>query len=397
MLTLLCLLPGCQFGLEQLILEDGPRGGSGDTSIDETDTDTDADSDTDTDSDTDSDTDTDTDADTDSELLNVRDVTPAYGTTVGGTQVVITGGPFDSSATIRFGTAVATRVSVSANEIVVQTPAQTAEGMVDVSVTTSDGTGALTSGFTYYEDGTDTYGLIGSMEWVHYVGSYWSGTDEGSASFYLTPPTDIDYWELYSRTLDSCGSEYVGPDLYYYEPALSSASLTLPSGGTLAFPWDTTTTTFAARAVTSAQYVQGGSYDLDPMQPDGFPLFDVPNVLTLPSSFTVSAPAMSGGTPPNLTRSALNLTWSGSGGDAMVAILALRNAAQDDWDETITCAMRDDGSFTVPSATWNRWTSARYVDILIGRVKMASGTIPYNNADSGFAGIYWNYGLGRTQ
>jgi hypothetical protein len=268
-----------------------------------------------------------------------------------------------------------------------------------VSVTTDGGAGTLTSGFTYYEDGTGKLGIIGSMEWIHYVGSYWGGTpsDDGSASFFLAPPTDIEYWELYSRTLDSCGSEYVGPDLYYYEPALSSASLTLPTGGTLRMPWDTTNGTFAATAVSSAQYVQGGSYDLDPMTPDGYPLFDVPDVLTLPSSFSVSVPNIGGGTPPNLTRSGFNLAWNGSGGDAMVAILALRNADQTDWDETLTCAMRDDGAFTVPSATWTRWTSGRYVDILVGRMTMPSGVVPYNNADSGFAGIYWNYGLGRTQ
>jgi hypothetical protein len=63
----------------------------------------------------------------------------------------------------------------------------------------------------------------------------------------------------------------------------------------------------------------------------------------------------------------------------------------------VTCAVRDDGSFTVPSSAWSSWTTGRYVDIVVGRARMPSGTIPVNNADSGVAGVYWVWGLGRMQ
>jgi hypothetical protein len=409
-LVLLLPLAGCSFGLELLVDEDEPRGGGGDTSVDgdadtdtDSDTDTDADSDTDTDTDADSDTDSDTDpdTDTDADLLRVSSVSPAYGTTAGGAEVVITGGPFDNTAAIRFGTAVATRISVSSNEIVVTTPRQSAEGQVDVSVETSSGSGTLTSGFTYYEDGTGKVGIVGSMDWFHTVGTYWSSTptDTGSALFFLSVPATLQYWELFAPTLDSCRSEYsYSGSISYYEPALANAALSIPTGGTLTLPWDAAQGAFYDPVINSAQFVQGGTYDLQSMTPDGFPTFAVPDVLTVPSSFTVTGPNIAGSTPPNITRSAFNISWTGSGGDAIVLYLGKRDSTgATPWDELVTCAVRDDGSFTVPSSTFSSWTTGRYVDIVVGRMKLPTGTIPYNNADSGFAGIYWVWGLGRMQ
>ena len=125
---------------------------------------------------------------------------------------------------------------------------------------------------------------------------------------------------------------------------------------------------------------------------------DLPDVLDLPSSFNVSQPNMSGSSIPSVSRSAFNLTWSGSGGDFMLAYLAKRPSdASTNWEEVVTCAMTDDGSFTVPSSAFSSWTSSRYVDVVIGRVTMPGGIVPYNDANVGFAGTYWVWGLSRMQ
>jgi len=34
---------------------------------------------------------------------------------------------------------------------------------------------------------------------------------------------------------------------------------------------------------------------------------------------------------------------------------------------------------------------------LVGRATSGLGTVPYNNADSGYVGIYWLYGAGFTR
>ncbi len=84
----------------------------------------------------------------------VGSVSPTGGTTAGGTAVTITGTNFVAGATVSFGGAAATNVSVaSATSITADTPADTpahAAGTVDVVVTNPDlQSGTLASGYTY--------------------------------------------------------------------------------------------------------------------------------------------------------------------------------------------------------------------------------------------------------
>jgi plastocyanin len=77
-------------------------------------------------------------------------VSPGSATTAGGTAVTITGTGFAAGATVSFGSAAASSVSVaSATSITATTPAGAA-GAVEVTVRNADGlTGRLASGFTY--------------------------------------------------------------------------------------------------------------------------------------------------------------------------------------------------------------------------------------------------------
>lgn len=397
------LLAGCGFGLVlDTGLGDGPGGGPGDSGTPDDTGDTD---DTNGGGDTDSgggggDTDTDTDTqDPGDDVVAVESVEPGYGTTAGGVEVTIRGGPFDSATRVSFGGTLGTVTSTSSSQLRVVTPATSTEGEVDVVVTTSGGSGTLTSGFMYFEDGTGKAGVVGALYWVDQVGTYWSGApqDWGSAWFIFTPPTDLEYWELYAPSLDSCDSDYVwNGDLYYYETGLSSVNLDLATGGTLAFTWDgTEDLAFEVADLPNNRYTQGQSYDLPTISPTDMPSFAMPDIVQAPSSFSVSTPSIGGANPPALSRS-LSLAWSGSGGDAMIAILELLTASGA-VAETVTCAMRDDGSFTVPSGTWTAWAPDRQLNVFIGRAKTGTGTVPFNNAESQFAGVYWVYGAGITQ
>src|SRR5205807_1874786 len=77
-------------------------------------------------------------------------VNPNAGSTTGGTSVTITGSNFLSGASVKFGTASATNVSVvNATSITANTPANAA-GAVNVTVTNSDGQNAtLNNAYTY--------------------------------------------------------------------------------------------------------------------------------------------------------------------------------------------------------------------------------------------------------
>ena len=97
----------------------------------------------------------------------VTNVSPGTGLTSGGTVVTITGSGFTGATGVFFGGAPATSFTVDNDTtITATTPARNA-GPLDVAVTTTDGTGVLTEGFTYGNvplTAADTYStLAGSV------------------------------------------------------------------------------------------------------------------------------------------------------------------------------------------------------------------------------------------
>jgi hypothetical protein len=74
----------------------------------------------------------------------VTRVTPKKGTTAGGTPVTITGTNFSSPATVKFGATAALEVTVTSATSIAATSPPGAAGTVDVTVTTSAATSAIT-------------------------------------------------------------------------------------------------------------------------------------------------------------------------------------------------------------------------------------------------------------
>jgi hypothetical protein len=78
-------------------------------------------------------------------------VSPNIGTELGGTTVTLTGTHFSQATQVKFGTKVATNLTViSADSISVTTPAN-APGVVDVSIISPSGTRVFPGAFTYFE------------------------------------------------------------------------------------------------------------------------------------------------------------------------------------------------------------------------------------------------------
>ena len=81
---------------------------------------------------------------------SISALSPARGTTGGGTSVTITGTGFTGATAVTFAGVAATSFTVdSATQITAVTPAGASAGDVDVAVTTGGGTTALASGFRY--------------------------------------------------------------------------------------------------------------------------------------------------------------------------------------------------------------------------------------------------------
>jgi large repetitive protein len=81
--------------------------------------------------------------------LRVSSVSPAYGPASGGTQIVINGANFTSSATVTIGGHAATVVGITPTQIVAITPASTI-GAAHITVTLSTSLAVtFAQGFTY--------------------------------------------------------------------------------------------------------------------------------------------------------------------------------------------------------------------------------------------------------
>ncbi|MFZ5481820.1 MAG: IPT/TIG domain-containing protein [Myxococcota bacterium] len=400
-LPLVCLA-GCDFGLTYTA-DLGDDGGGPNP---DGDADTDADSDVDADSDADGDADGDADADTDTEpgSLAISEVSPAYGTTAGNDVVTITGGPFDGSArdiSVRFGGNSATVTSVASDTLVVTTPAASAEGSVDVAISTPTATGSIPSGFTYFADGTGLAGVVGELNWYDVVGGYWqSGTqDWGDGWMTIVDPVDFEFWHLYSDSLDSCQRNYsYAEEVWIWDLGVPGADLKSANGNTITLVWDATSGLFSDDDIANTLYTQNSAYDLDEIEGDGVPAFDIPDVVYGAGSFSVNQPQVAGSTAPRVQRTNLQFSWSGAtASDAVLIILQLMDSTGNAVAETVTCAVRDDGSFTVPSSSFQSWANNRVMYVFVGRGEKPTGTMPLNGARSEMAGIYWVVGAAQTQ
>jgi len=378
----------------------------------------------DADVDADADGDADADADADADPIHIQSVDPAWGSNGGGTSVTIAGGPFDQTAKVYFVGAATKQGNVgivSQSQITATVPASTDVGFVDVKVVTDTSSGTATSAFQYWADGSGKNGMIGGIEWYHYVGSYWNGTptDFGDAfAFFVDPTTESYQTMFFSGALDQCASNYAGtldrmnptnigaPAIKIDTPSggnfrLTQSTLDSDGDGNADYPWyysypDSDGDGYR-NDLRSAEYTQGGTYGLEAVNASGFPSFDLNDVAKTPSQgFQVNTPALGGTTVPTLPAN-IHLTWTGSGGDYMVATLNRFNAAGTQVAESVTCTMRDDGDFTVPNSVWTNYPSGVQVTILVGRVVEGGGTLPYDDANSGVVGTYWLIGAGFTQ
>jgi hypothetical protein len=107
--------------------------------------------------------------------VQVTGVSPASGTTLGGTAVTITGQNFQTGASVKIGGTAATVTAVGATSISAKTPAHAA-GAVDVTVTNPDSTTATLSGvYTYVAPVVEVTGVSPS-----------SGTTLGGTAITIT-------------------------------------------------------------------------------------------------------------------------------------------------------------------------------------------------------------------
>lgn len=116
----------------------------------------------------------------------VTGVDPVTGSAAGGTGVTITGANFASGATVSFGGAVATAIVVVNSTTITCTTTSHAAGVVDVTVTNTDGfSGTLVNGYTY-GSGPAVTGIVPS------TGSTAGGTSVTISGTNFVPGATVD-------------------------------------------------------------------------------------------------------------------------------------------------------------------------------------------------------------
>ena len=393
-LCLLLGLTGCKVGLEPFapdaLLDD------------EEEADVDSDTDGDSDADSDSDSDGDTDADTDADAISIDSITPGEGLNTGGTRVTITGGPFDSSAQAYFGGELSNRVGFGSTELIVETPAYSSSGAVDVLVESDAGTGRSIGGFVYNEDASGKAGAIGEVSWTEGVGGYWGGSPPsgfGGGDVYFIEAADVHWYEAYVSSLDQCVNLFTtGGTLPSnpIDPSQSSISLVSTTSRTITLPWDSSYGAYSGDISVAADYVRNGNYTLGDMSDSYVPTGEVSNFLKGATDLTVTNPNITGSATPRITRTQ-SFQWNSSVTADWISIqLLLLNSAGTDFDDAIFCFARNDGNFAIPSAAWTTWPTNRQVNIIIGASVEPTGTFTHNGAESRVAGTYYLFGAAFT-
>jgi len=385
---------GCNLGLEFEVMGFDSQGNP----IFDTE-ETDADADADADSDGDSDADADADADTDG-TITISDLDPYYGTTNGGQTVTISGGPFDASASVRFGSNTASVQNFGTDSLVVTSPSASGESSVDVIVSTDAGSGSAQDAFFYFEDGAGQAGLVGDISWYVYLGDFWKDpTPFGSAWFSIMVPDDFHLWEWYAPGIDNCVDDSWSPtaEIYVYEVDARTSTIRPTSGSSTTMTWDASALQYSNDDLSAAQFQTATTYDLDTIESSDFVPIDVSQLAKTPSTFNITSPSLTGSTPARVSRSSFDVRWSGSGGDVVLIMAHMYNSAGTAIDQSVYCVANDDGAFTIPSSAWSGFSSGRWIQLVVKRMVEQGGTVGYNGSESRVVGSYANVGLVQSQ
>lgn len=96
--------------------------------------------------------------------VTVTAVSPATGSSFGGTAVTITGTGFSAGATVQIGAAAATNITVVSSTTITATTAANAAGVADVRVTSGGAAGSLAGAFTFVTPtGTNAAPTVGAI------------------------------------------------------------------------------------------------------------------------------------------------------------------------------------------------------------------------------------------
>lgn len=320
----------------------------------------------------------------------IDSVFPPFGSTAGGSEIVVRGGPFDRFTEVWFGDEEGSVISADEGELRVVVPEVPVEGEVVLTVR-SEGTEAAST-FRYWEDASGLVGLKGTLSFFDVVGDYWAegALDRAFAEIALVEPVAFESWEDFAPHFNGCSSDWGTP-----------AEETLDAGQQITLVSASTTLDLASEGdgwyAGDEGITPGQSYGLEPS--GDWSGLSVDAMVEVPVGLRIQAPALEGAAPPKVGRQ-FDLEWDRTTPADYVAIVLERASfANGTWTvkQKVSCAVSDTGSFTVPGGLWDDWVEDEFVLVSIGRVRESDWILPHNNARSAVTGVYWVAGAVRAR
>lgn len=347
----------------------------------------------------------------------LQELYPSYGTDAGGTEVTILGTGL-RDADVTFNGVPATVESSTNTQIVVLTPPNPGEDVVDVVVSHRGGSAQLVGAYQYWPDGAGLTGGFAVIGRERLVGGYWgAGTPPFDqpyawAQVEFFEPVDLRYWQIYAAQTGGCSHNYYWQGrISHYALDAASLSLSHPSQSIVLRPsdtvpdWNSTDPDLYMSIVARAADVPTNiRFSLDPFVSAGnWPGFGIPDVVQAVPSFDITVPNVGSTSMPEISRT-IDVAWSGAGGDYMILRFLhyawpLNGPANDPPNlvQILECVVPDNGRYTVNAAQWPQWRTQTenyydYMEIHAARVQERRFTLPHNGSELSGIGAAWVVG-----
>ncbi len=327
--------------------------------------------------------------------ITLDDIDPPYGLITGDDSVVISGGPFTAQSVVRFGDQEAELRSWLEGELRVDTPAADAEGWVDVTVETPDGSGSLASGYRYFNDGSGYTGLAGIFDYTHSIGILASAGDTATARIVMLDPTDtIDWWKRYVPSKGQCARDRsASTNWNTVDPGAGALEIFRTDGEYIALDWDAAEQSFNGidgdGDVPADVMEPGTTWSIKSFNGSDWPDFSVDPVGVVPQAFELTYPELDTSSTPVLSEYDLKFEWTSDGNnDGVIIDLNLVDGGSGIAVERVSCVVDDTGSFEMGTDAFSRWEAGYTLYVKVGVAILTEGTLPLNGSDTRVIGSY---------
>jgi hypothetical protein len=213
----------------------------------------------------------------------------------------------------------------------------------------------------------------------------------------IHPIPTFQYWRNWATELDTCGEYpdpgYVATPYDFGGPESDSvATLLDPSGESLQIPWDAGYGGWVYDPLPNDWLITAADYRLQAPEVGGLPPLSLDPFFTTSPNWSVTYPAIDSTEPPTINRDDFRLEWTVSGAEAVLVQVGLEEGTSGDFVDEFSCAVVDDGEFTLPAERVAAWPDGAGIQILVGRYLPPAGEVSFNGSRSSMTAVSWKWG-----